>query len=204
MNYTNRPLDIPTAVEYVTNMLLLQRGFFIMTDMGRIGIEGIIEKDPVNPVQVHRWKCSTTTEWKHFHHNEICDYYVQIGVHPNASYEYIRLLSIQAIMAVKLYHAVRYHVIQPYIDAATLSFIWENERDPEFYISRMEHEFVTLHYALKPNKIGVELSHYMMRERISKARSLIDKAEKQFIAKAGDSQFNCDILALIYDLRMSA
>ena len=202
MNYTNSPLDIPTAVEYVTNMLYVQRGFFIMTDMGRIGIEGVTEQDPVNPVSICKWKTKANSEWKSANHNETCDYYIRIGIHPNASYNYLKVLAVQALIMTKFYHAMRYHVIQSYIDAAGLSFIYENERDPEMFISAIEQEFVSLHYALKPNKIGIELSHYMMRERKTKALMLLNDCRKQFIAKPGDSQFGFDTLALIYDLRM--
>ena len=176
-----------------------------MTDMGRIAIEGVIETDPVHPISLRNWKSNDlTSNWKSSQHNEIADYYVQIGIHPNASMDYIHLLSIAALMHVKLYYAVHYHVTYAYIDAAVLSYINETERDPELYISNMQKEFMNLHYMLRPNKLGIELAHYMMKERIAKAVQLTDKVEKQFYAKSGDSYFNFLTLALIYDLRMAS
>ena len=203
MNYSNRPLDIPTAVEYISNMLYLKKGFFVMTDMGRIAIEGVLETDPVNPVSIHKWESSIKTEWRIKNHNEMCDYYVQIGIHPDASYEYLYMLSIQAVMAVKLYHAVHYHVIQQYIDALTFSFVQENERDPEFFISRIEKEFMDIHCVLKPNKMSVELAHYMIRDRLAKAVALLNSANNKYISRVEESAFNRDMLAIIYDLRMT-
>lgn len=201
MNYTNRPLDIPTAVEYITNMLYIQRGFFIMTDMGRIGIEGIYERDPVDPVSIHKWKDDIKSEWKYEMHNELADLYIQIGVHPKASDSYMKILAMQAVMMAKFYYALRC-TPQDYIDASVLAFIYENEREPEMFLSAIEQEFVNIHL-LQINRVASSLAHQMVENRIRIAIELLDRSSNKYISRMDEGEFNHSLLSLIYSLRMS-
>ena len=203
MNYTNRPLDVETTIAIATQLLLIQKGFFLMTDMGRVYFEGFVERNALNPSEVMRWEDSRKSDNPEIR-NEIADYYLHIGIHPEASSDYIRVVVAEAVMTVKFMKMMGYKVDRSYVDASVLSYVYEVERNPEKFLSNIEKEFTEIHYRLRPNKTAIELNHYMMKERIRQAYYVQKRADEAFIAKAGDSQFARDVLALTYLLRMSA
>ena len=173
MNYTNRPLDGETAIEYIANMLCLHRGFFIMTDMGRIGIEGVLEKDPLNPIAVVPWNNKADHIWAKMQHNDIADYYVTVGINQNASLDYLNILAAYIIAYIKYYDRLHAKPYDKLLDAAVFAHIMSIENIPTAFINKIIDEYINIHYTLKPTNHYMSEINYIIRMRLLGAKDIL-------------------------------
>lgn len=194
MNYTNRALDSETAVEYMSNMLALRRGFYIMTDDGRIAVEGTVEKDPLKPVLVVPWENRPDTEWCINQHNEVADWYISIGINPNASFDYIRILAAYAIAEVRYTNKIKRKISDRLLDATVLGYIMGVEKTPSTFIKERMQEYTDIHYTLKPNTVETSHVNYILNERLRNAATLLSRVSPGYRITVFEIAYTYDTL----------
>lgn len=175
-------LNLQDSVKYVERKILNgNRGFFVLTEFGKIGIEIVSsEYDPLYPVEVCSWIEAPASPWAFKNRGVKADTYVSIGESVDGSRLSIHMRSIEAVCrSFIIHHTDISNLTRDMIDVIIKMYcMCYDGKEPS--LNKLESEFcrVNLSPFTRGDIMVKEIARELLRRRCEEVTRIMNESQK--------------------------